>query len=402
MAGIGSNTLRAVLKERGWSHSMLVAELRRQAAAAGEALPKTESVLTLVSRWVNNHQQPDGFYRDLLARALDRPAAELFGEEDQAADLEAGAEPWRLARALELSSVGATALEGIEATVADFARRYPSASPATLLDPVAGHYRDVSRLLEGPLPVAHRRRLVVVAGVLAGLAGNLAFDLKQRPRAEGYFSVALQAAHEAESADLGAWTLAMRSILPAYDGDPSGALALIQQGQAFVDHSMTATRRAWLAAMEAKAHAGLGDARACDDALGRAAAAIERGEASENRLGTDFFDLPRLLAFKGTSALLLRQPRAARAALAEGLALRPPSDVKGRSLARLDLAAAHVQEREPEQAHAAALEALSIPPQYRVGPILQRARQIQADLAPWSEERQVRDLADRLRAILAA
>jgi hypothetical protein len=402
MAGIGSNTLRKVLKERGWSHSKLVGELRRQAAATGEVLPKTESLLTLVSRWVNNHQQPDSFYRDLLARALDRPDAELFGEEDQAADLEIGAEPWRLARALELSSVGAAALEGIEATVADFARRYPSTPPATLLDPVAGHYRDVSQLLEGPLPVAKRRRLVVVAGVLAGLAGNLAFDLKQRPRAERYFSVALQAAHEAESADLGAWTLAMRSILPAYDGDPAGALALIQQGQAFAGQAATATRRAWLAAMEAKAHAGLGHASACDDALGRAADAIERAEAPENRLGTDFFDLPRLLAFKGTCALLLHQPKAARAALAEGLALRPPSDVKGRSLARLDLAAAHVQEREPEQAHATALEALAIPPQYRVGPILQRARQVQADLAPWSDERPVRDLADQLRAILAA
>jgi hypothetical protein len=54
--------------------------------------------------------------------------AELFSDEDQAADLEAGAEPWRLARALELSSVGTAALEGIEAAVANFARRYPSTS----------------------------------------------------------------------------------------------------------------------------------------------------------------------------------------------------------------------------------------------------------------------------------
>jgi hypothetical protein len=76
--------------------------------------------------------------------------------------------------------------------------------------------------------------------------------------------------------------------------------------------------------------------------------------------------------------------------------------VKGRSLARLDLAAAYVQERELEQAHAIALEALSIPPQYRVGPILQRARQIQADLAPLERCAPVHDLADRLRAILAA
>ncbi len=398
---------------------------RRVDNAAGVEGERLDTSKQQVHRWRRGPQVPQPQTVRWLAVALNQPikqlaaaaehqrslqeakgpsgrAGEVFDEKDQATELGAGAEPWRLARALELSSVGTAALEGIEAAVADFARRYPSTPPATLLDPVAGHYRDISRLLEGPLPVAHRRRLVVVAGVLAGLAGNLAFDLKQRPRAEGYFSVALQAAHEAESADLGAWTLAMRSILPAYEGDPAGALALIQQGQAFARQPVTGTRRAWLAAMEAKAHAGLADPRACDDALGRAADAIEHAGPSENRLGTDFFDLPRLLAFKGTCALLLRQPRAARAALAEGLALRPPSDVKGRSLARLDLAAAHVQEREPEQAHAAALEALSIPPQYRVGPILQRARQIQADLAPWSDEREVSDLADQLRAILAA
>jgi hypothetical protein len=31
----------------------------------------------MVSRWVNNHQQPSDFYRDLLAQTLGRPRAEL-------------------------------------------------------------------------------------------------------------------------------------------------------------------------------------------------------------------------------------------------------------------------------------------------------------------------------------
>jgi hypothetical protein len=37
MAGSGSNTLRAVLKELGWSRTRLVAELRRQAATTAPA-----------------------------------------------------------------------------------------------------------------------------------------------------------------------------------------------------------------------------------------------------------------------------------------------------------------------------------------------------------------------------
>ena len=41
-------------------------------------------MVTLVSRWVNNHQQPDDFYRDLLSRAMGRARAELFSDEQVA------------------------------------------------------------------------------------------------------------------------------------------------------------------------------------------------------------------------------------------------------------------------------------------------------------------------------
>ena len=68
MAGTSINCLAIVLKELGWSYTRLIAELRRQAAIDGVVLPKTESLIRLISRWVNNHQQPDDFYRDLLSR----------------------------------------------------------------------------------------------------------------------------------------------------------------------------------------------------------------------------------------------------------------------------------------------------------------------------------------------
>ena len=51
MAATSINCLAVVLKELGWSYTRLIAELRRH---AGVALPKTESMVTLVSRWVNN------------------------------------------------------------------------------------------------------------------------------------------------------------------------------------------------------------------------------------------------------------------------------------------------------------------------------------------------------------
>ena len=78
MAATSINCLAVVLKELGWSYTRLIAELRRHASVA---LPKTESMVTLISRWVNNHQQPDDFYRDLLSRATGRARAELFSDE---------------------------------------------------------------------------------------------------------------------------------------------------------------------------------------------------------------------------------------------------------------------------------------------------------------------------------
>jgi hypothetical protein len=81
MAATSVNCLAVVLKELGWSYTKLIAELRRHAAVDRIVLPKTESLIHLVSRWVNNHQQPEDFYRDLLSRATGRPRFALFNDE---------------------------------------------------------------------------------------------------------------------------------------------------------------------------------------------------------------------------------------------------------------------------------------------------------------------------------
>jgi hypothetical protein len=76
-----TNTLVVVLRELGWSQTRLVAELRREAARQRVTLTKTESLVTLISRWVNNHQQPSEFYRELLSEATGRSRAELFSDD---------------------------------------------------------------------------------------------------------------------------------------------------------------------------------------------------------------------------------------------------------------------------------------------------------------------------------
>jgi hypothetical protein len=75
------NAIGSALKDLAWSHSRLMAELRREARLEGVTLPATPSLAASLSRWVNNHRQPNEFYRVLLSRAIGRPRWELFGDE---------------------------------------------------------------------------------------------------------------------------------------------------------------------------------------------------------------------------------------------------------------------------------------------------------------------------------
>lgn len=94
--------------------------------------------------------------------------------------------------------------------------------------------------------VARRQRLAVVAGHLAGLAGSLAFDLRQESKATAYFTVALQAADDVASPDLAAWALATRSLIPSYSGDHSAALRLLHEPRtALTATSATAGSPGW-------------------------------------------------------------------------------------------------------------------------------------------------------------
>ena len=156
MAG-SSNTLRAVLKELGWSRTRLVAELRRQAASSGDTLPGTESLIAMVSRWVNNHQQPSDFYRDLLARTLGRPRAELFSDETARLELAAEAEPWLLARALEASAVGQATLEA-RAGCGEVKARGQTSWPSVRSPPKAAHEVNLFRRSALTVATAPARR----------------------------------------------------------------------------------------------------------------------------------------------------------------------------------------------------------------------------------------------------
>jgi hypothetical protein len=107
--------LRAAMTEQGSSYTKLIAAMRRVAAARGEALPETRSLVTTLSRWFNDHERPSEFYQDLLCEALSKSRVQLGFDGRGHSEDEGGAEPENLARVLEASNLGPLAISQMEA-----------------------------------------------------------------------------------------------------------------------------------------------------------------------------------------------------------------------------------------------------------------------------------------------
>jgi len=308
-----------------------------------------------------------------------------------------GVELWDLARAMQASNVSDDMLDAMEASVLRLHQVHAKVSPAVMLPHLHEHLRAVTSLLQQSQPIRQRRRLCSIAGHLAGLRAWATFDLADRRGARSWYELALQPAMEAEDEALCGWIFGAWSLLPSYDGEPADALTLIRRGQNHAGRSVDAAVQAWLNALEARAHAGLGDARAFLDAQDEASQTIDRTRPEQRRHGMDF-DGDRLdvTYYEGTSLVTLRQPERAQPILGHSLEVQGQGHVKAHSILRLALATTYVQQREIERACEVAVQALDLPSDQRIGPIDQRARGLLRELEPWRATPPVATLAERL------
>lgn len=387
-------SLRELRHARGWSQRRLCQELRKEAARRGRNVGVT---VEMISKWENDHKRPDSFYRDLLSHIFSALAPTSSDHAGTHSGQLGSFEPWQLAHALEGTPLGTFALDQLERAVGRLARSYPSTAPSTLQPPVVQHLAAVTRLLSTPQRLEVRRRLIVIAGQLAGVAGNLCFDLNDPDRAHSYFGVGDISAKESEDDDLASWLLATHSLVPIYHGKPKEALLLIETAQRPAQRGASPVRRAWLHALEARAHAAMGNVQRCLAALDRSDRELDRGQAANINPVLDFFDEPRLLAIKGTCHLLLRQAGQAQVMLRRMLTLRSPADVKGRALAQLDLAQAHLYAGDIDESCTVAVEALSIPPEALVAPILRRAQELRVEMESTADSVVIRAFNEQVR-----
>jgi tetratricopeptide (TPR) repeat protein len=317
-------------------------------------------------------------------------------------------DPAELTRSMSLDLVSApdgrldpVVLDRLDGVAVLLAGSYPQVGPFRLMSPVAALLAETARRARSS-PAGERQRLVHTLAHLGVLAGHMSFDLGQTAYVDGYFGGALGAIEEAGDRDMRVWALASWSVVPVNSRAPARAAAFLDDAVWLARRGPSRSRLGWVLALRARALADLGEHRQALALLSDAYEAVTEPDTRDERHPTDFFDLARLDAMAGACLLQLGRYADATEALSRALSARPVTDRKGRSLALLELAAAHVRQDEPDEACRITTAALTgADADVLVAPVVRRAGQVVASLQLHSSRPAVVELRQMLHQTIA-
>jgi tetratricopeptide (TPR) repeat protein len=288
---------------------------------------------------------------------------------------------WELQEALQGRTVGERGMALIELTTRDLDRIYAQTPPVQLMPEVRAQLGKVVEYLGWPQPAAYRRRLCGVAGRLAGLIGWLHFDLADTRTAEAWYLLAIDAAREAENWSLAGWLYGGRSLIPFQQGVHRDAATLVKAARELCPASADPTVHAWLAALHARALAGVGDHAGFEREFAHAAALSPTTDVEERRHGMDFYNgRLDLNYYRGGGLLALSRPVDAAEALRLALDILPVTRPKARAVLTLGLAEAAVNGGGLDEAADLLRRALATTQQQPIMPIVAMARTVAAAL----------------------
>ncbi|KRV50047.1 transcriptional regulator [Wenjunlia vitaminophila] len=265
--------------------------------------------------------------------------------------------------------------------------------------PVLVHYLNsvVSGLLGGSYTEATGRQLFAAVSRLTELAGYMAVDTGQPGLAQRYYIQALRLAQAAGDRAYGGYVLAAgMSHLAAQLGNPREITQLARAAQEGARGQVTPTTQAMFFAAEARGHAQLGDARACQLNASRAMEAMERRRPDDDPDWIAHFDQAYLADELAHCHRDLGQPGPAQRYAQEALAGHPEERVRRRAVDLLLLASAQVQQREVEQACATADQGVRLLTALRSNRGAEYLDDFRRRLEPFREETVVREFSARL------
>ncbi|MFE9960595.1 helix-turn-helix domain-containing protein [Micromonospora sp. NPDC005299] len=272
-----------------------------------------------------------------------------------------------------------------------------------------GHARDaVSRyvhqevaplLNDGRYDAITGRSLLSATAELVQLAGWQAYDLAEHGIAQRQLTLALDLAHAADDAGLGAEILAAMSHQSTYLGHSATGIDLARAARRTAQRAGLAVLTAEAYVMEAHAHATARDETACAKALHQAEQALDRADRSGSPQWLGYFDEAYLSAKFAHCFHALGKALPAERFASRSLKM-DERFVRGKAFNLALLASVQVQRGEPERACAIGTEALTLTTQLRSSRAVAYVRDLQAQLAPHRQQPVVRQFVSRVDASL--
>ncbi|MEU5420354.1 XRE family transcriptional regulator [Streptomyces sp. NPDC020667] len=286
----------------------------------------------------------------LAGLALAAPAAAALILE------QAAAEAMEFTRQAEATALGSGTLDHLDLAVAEFNHAYSLKPPHLVFDAVLDYRRKVDAMLRGNHTHRQGRELFAFAGWLSELLAWLAHDLGDARTGLAFAADAFTHGQQAGHGQLCAWAMDAAASINLYQHRPAKARQAALKGlaEAPADHPLTVR----LHAQAARAAAADGDADGFTTAFQAAEDAYRLLPPRPlRRFGMDVAPLAEyaLTSYPATACIWLGQAEAARGHAEHALTVYKSAPAASRSpsreaIARIDLALAHAQLGDPDDA----------------------------------------------------
>jgi Predicted transcriptional regulators len=280
-------------------------------------------------------------------------------------------------------------------------RRLDASTASRDLSKVAqSHLELIHTVIRNAPDDAYRTRLAPVASEAASFAGWLAWDMGDHGSARSWYGSAVRAAQSAHDPLLLAYQIGSLGSFEADTGNPHAALRLIHQARHHLGSDVPPLAAAWLASIEATAHAAGQDRRACEKALNACAQHAARIPDSDpvSWPWIFAFDERKLAACSLTCTAKLGQPLSTRLSEQDVATALSSAHDKQRALLSLDVATGYLATKDLEKAFALASRALAEGIRLHSGKIAERARAFRRAYNTPSPPAMVRQFDSQLQA----
>ncbi|MFF4051956.1 helix-turn-helix domain-containing protein [Streptomyces chartreusis] len=308
--------------------------------------------------------------------------------------LSAGATPRVSASDIDYPQAGA-----LRVVTASY-RRLDATMPSRRLSKVAqGHLDLIRATLHDTPDEPHRSRLSSVGSEAASFTAWLAWDMGDHGSARGWYGQAVHAAKAAKDPLLLAYQVGSLASFEADTGNAHAARRLVEQARHHLGRHVPPLAAAWLASIEAVAHAVGQDKRACGRALKACAQHAAQIPESEPVAWPWIFafDERKITACSLTCTARIGQPLHSRFTEEDIATALSSGHDKQRALLSLDVATGYLSTREIDKAFTLALRAVTEGVRLQSGKVVERARLFRRAYTAGSAPSIVRDFDSQLQ-----